>query len=259
MKFIQRHKAALTEMGYYCGSPKNNGEFKLLNKISKNFQVFIDVGFYKGLITKNILKRNKKIKVYGFDLNFKSKIIKKNLILINCGLHKFNTKKIAYIYKKRPELSSLAVRRDYNPSIQKNYSKKKLKLISLDFFLKKNELMSKKILIKIDAEGSERDIIFGLKKSIKRSNLSGYFEYSSGWKNFNATLKEVFHFLKESKYNVFRLTKNGLIEMRYFTYMDEIYSQSHFFFTKEDLTKLGFKKKKIFSLTSDKKENIYKY
>ena len=119
--------------------------------------------------------------------------------------------------------------------------------------------MSKKILIKIDAEGSERDIIFGLKKSIKRSNLSGYFEYSSGWKNFNATLKEVFHFLKESKYNVFRLTKNGLIEMRYFTYMDEIYSQSHFFFTKEDLTKLGFKKKKIFSLTSDKKENIYKY
>ena len=46
--------------------------------------------------------------------------------------------------------------------------------------------------------------------------------------------------------------------MRYFTYMDEIYSQSHFFFTKEDLTKLGFKKKKIFSLTSDKKENIYK-
>ena len=57
MKFIKRHKAALTEMGYYCGSPKNNGEFKLLNKISKNFQVFIDVGFYKGLITKNVLKK----------------------------------------------------------------------------------------------------------------------------------------------------------------------------------------------------------
>ncbi len=139
------------------------------------------------------------------------------------------------------------------------FLKKKIKVISLDYFLKKNKLINKKVFIKIDAEGSERDIIFGLKKSINLFNLTGYFEYSSGWKNFNATLKEVFHFLKENDYKIYRLTNNGLIEMRYFTYMDEIYSQSHFFFSKEDLTKLNFKKKKIFSLTSDKKENIYKY
>ncbi len=150
-------------------------------------------------------------------------------------------------------------RKDYNPSILKKEKIKIKKSISIDKFIKLKKIKKDiGILVKIDTEGSEKLVIDGMKKILKSKNISGYFEYSSGWKNFNYKLKGVFYLLKKNKFTIFRITKNGLILMRYFSELDENYFQSHYFFVKENFfKKFRMKKGKITSLTSDKKELFY--
>ena len=130
----------------------------------------------------------------------------------------------------------------------------------MDKFIKKKKIKNdKKIFLKIDTDGSEKLVINGMKKLLSNNDVSGYFEYSGGWKNFNHNLKSVFYFLKKKNFSIYRMTKNGLILMRYFSELDENYFQSHYFFIKEsDFKKLKMKKSKIVSLTSDKKEYFYK-
>ena len=138
----------------------------------------------------------------------------------------------------------------------KKFKKIKCKTIKLDNFLA-NMNKDKKIFIKIDAEGAEKRILKGMTEVLKKFNISGYFEYGQGWLNFNTKLKEVFYFLKELNYDIYRVNHKGLIHMRYFSIVDENYFNSIYFFSKENLNKYNFLKKKIPSLTSEIQDDIY--
>ena len=255
-------KNAFVKMGYFIGNPKSNGEFFLINKVVKHYDIFFDIGFYKGEISYYLRKKNNKIIIYAFDLidltqNKKNKISKVNFF--NYGLSNKNKyEKKIFFYPTRKELTSLKRRTDYNPKITKNYRIISKKIIKLDKFFKEEKInLKKRIFIKIDTDGNESDILVGARKILTSKKVSGYFEYSSGWKNHKKKLNDLFYFLKNLNYDIYRMTKNGLILMRYFSALDENYFQSHFFFTKTKLKKLGFKKRKIISLTSDKKEDFF--
>jgi FkbM family methyltransferase len=264
-KTLKMLKLALTNLGYFVGSPKHNGEFKLVKKIISHYDLFLDIGFHKGEISEYVRNINKKIVIFGFDYNINFSKEKKNSFSKN-KISFFNfaisdkTKKIrTYNYPSRPELSSLRKRKDYNPNIIKDEKVRKKKSFSLDQFSELKKIKKdKKIFLKIDTDGSEKLVINGMKKLLSRKNVSGYFEYSSGWKNFNHKLKSVFYFLKKKNFSIYRMTKKGLILMRYFSELDENYFQSHYFFVQEsDFKKFKMRKSKILSLTSDKKECFY--
>ncbi len=260
-KEIKILKKAFVKMGYFLGNPKINGEFFLIKKLIKHFDFFFDIGFYKGEISSYCRKKNQNINIYGFDFvdfyrNKKKKFL--NINFVNLGLSNNPGKKKIYFYPSRSELTSTKIRRDYNPTISNNFKILTKKTMKIDDFLKMQKInIKKEIFIKIDTDGNESDILIGAKKLLSKNNVSGYFEYSSGWRNHKKKLNDLFYFLKNLKYDVYRMTNRGLILMRYFSVLDENYFQSHYFFTKTDLKKFGFKKRKITSLTSDRKEQFF--
>lgn len=264
-KTLKKFKSALTHLGYYVGSPEKNGEFRLIKKIISHYDLFFDIGFHKGEISEYVRKINKKIAIFGFDYNInfskgkKSIFLKKKINFLNFAISDKTNKIKTYNYPSRPELSSLKKRKDYNPNILKGEKITKKKSFSLDRFTELEKIKkNKKIFLKIDTDGSEKLVINGMKKLLDRNNISGYFEYSGGWKNFNHTLKSVFYFLKKRNFSIYRMTKKGLILMRYFSEIDENYFQSHYFFVqKSHFKKFNLKKSKIVSLTSDRKEYFY--
>lgn len=261
-KNLNKFKKSLIENGYYVGNRYDNGEFILIKKIISKFDIFIDCGFYIGDISKDVRKISNKIKILGFDFNKNFSLasnktfLKKNINFVNIGLSDKNQTLRVYNYKNRPELSSLKKRYDYNPKLLKTEFSQTKKMVKLDNY-KKEFKPTDNIFLKIDTDGSEEKILKGAEKILENYNVSGYFEYGTGFKNFKSTLKKVFNFMYNKNYRIYRLTKSGLINYRYYSQIDENFFQSHYFFTKDNLKKFKMKRKKIISLTSDKLEDFY--
>ena len=164
---------------------------KFINK--KRRLVIFDVGCYRGIFVKTILNLvgRKKNKFYLFDINKKVKKYIQNLIKFN----NFYYNEIAlsdkngqanYNYNNFFESagSSLSniVKNDkrWNFSRRlllalffyktKNFTKYKVKTMTLDNFVKKKKINSIDIL-KIDIEGSEYEFLKGAKNTLKRNKI----------------------------------------------------------------------------------------
>ena len=68
-KKIKILKDAFRAQGYFESTPDKNGEFFLLKKISKHYQIFFDLGFYKGKISFFLRKINKNILIFAYVKN----------------------------------------------------------------------------------------------------------------------------------------------------------------------------------------------
>ena len=164
---------------------------KFINK--KRRLVIFDVGCYRGIFVKTILNLvgRKKNKFYLFDINKKVKKYIQNLIKFN----NFYYNEIAlsdkngqanYNYNNFFESagSSLSniVKNDkrWNFSRRlllalffyktKNFTKYKVKTMTLDNFVKRKKINSIDIL-KIDIEGSEYELLKGAKNALKRNKI----------------------------------------------------------------------------------------
>ena len=164
---------------------------KFINK--KRRLVIFDVGCYRGIFVKTILNLvgRKKNKFFLFDINKKVKKYIQNLIKFNnfyyneIALSNKNGK-ANYNYNNFFESagSSLSniVKNDtrWNFSRRllltfffyktKNFTKYKVKTMTLDNFVKKKKINSIDIL-KIDIEGSEYELLKGAKNTLKRNKI----------------------------------------------------------------------------------------
>ena len=160
---------------------------------NKKRLVIFDVGCYRGIFAKTILNLigRKKHKFYLFDINKKVKKYIQNLINFNnfyyneIALSNKNGK-ANYNYNNFFESagSSLSniVKNDkrWNFSRRlllalffyktKNFTKYKVKTMTLDNFVKKKKINSIDIL-KIDIEGSEYELLKGAKNTLKRNKI----------------------------------------------------------------------------------------
>ena len=160
---------------------------------NKKRLVIFDVGCYRGIFAKTILNLigRKKHKFYLFDINKKVKKYIQNLIKFNnfyyneIALSNKNGK-ANYNYNNFFESagSSLSniVKNDtrWNFSRRllltfffyktKNFTKYKVKTMTLDNFVKKKKINSIDIL-KIDIEGSEYELLKGAKNTLKRNKI----------------------------------------------------------------------------------------
>ena len=151
-------------MTYHAGLKKRGEKLRsiyLLNNIKfKKNDIIIDCGANNGDF---FLCFNKKIKYFGIEPSpniFKNlKYNVKNQKLFNIAFWKDNKKKINFYLKDEYGDSSIIRMKNYTKKITVNCQ-------TLDNFVK---IINKKIkLIKIEAEGAEPEVVYGLKNQIKK-------------------------------------------------------------------------------------------
>ncbi len=173
-------------------------------EIDKN-KIIIEVGCNIGELTYQFLK--KRAKVFAFDLEKKAlECLKlncrsfKKLKYFNTGVWNNNGYKNFYSY---PEDASSSFFK------QKKYKIKKTKIITLETFMKKNKIKSV-YLLKVEAEGAEPEVIYGLKN--KLANIR-YISLDCGpERNGKTTIKEVTNFLKMNNFKITVINNNCFAE-----------------------------------------------
>jgi len=168
---------------------------KEIVKLIKNQKklVIFDVGCYRGIFSKTILSliKKKKYKFYLFDINKKVKEYLNNLLKLKnftyneialCNKNGSANYNYNTFFESAGSSISNLVKNDskWNFSRKllfkilffktKNFIKYKVPTITLDTFVKKNQIKSIDIL-KVDIEGSEHQLLKGASYTLKRNKI----------------------------------------------------------------------------------------
>ena len=196
-------------------------------KILKNEKklVIFDVGCYRGVFTKTMLNlvKKRKYKFYLFDINKNvKKYIASLLKLRNVYYNEIalsNKNGIAnYYYNSFFESSGSSLSSIVKNDAKWNFSRKlifkilfqsskdfikyQVSTITLDNFIKKNEIQSIDVL-KIDIEGSEYELLKGAKTTLKNNKVKIILVEIIGKKNlYDKKEKKILNFLKKRNYTL---------------------------------------------------------
>ena len=199
-------------------------------KNEKNLVVF-DVGCFRGVFTKNILKLTdrKKIKFYLFDINKNTKKYISNLILSRnisynevALINKNGTAEYNYNSFFESSGSSLSplFRNDAKwissrkfllkilLQSTKNYVKYRVPTLTLDTFVKKKRIKSIDLL-KVDIDGSEYEFLQGAKVTLKDNKIKVILiEINDKKKNYKKKEKKIINFLKKRNFTFLKKHMN---------------------------------------------------
>jgi FkbM family methyltransferase len=241
LKIREEKKQWLMINGFVNENPLSNGEFKLLEVISKKIDNFIDVGLNKCFFSNKVYEVNPNIKIIGFEPNiFLNKHIKSqkayqdnHMKLYNCALSDIEGKCDFFINRNYDTMASLSIRQDVMPSFNNCLEKVEVDVKKLDFL--KDDLEAKTIsMLKLDVEGHEYQVVNGSSSFINEHIDFILFEYSSAWKNTNASFKEIFHLLDSLEFSIYRITPLGVELLRFFYEDMESYTYSNYLAVKDD-------------------------
>ena len=202
---------------------------KEILKILKNEKklVIFDVGCYRGIFTKTMLNlvKKRKYKFYLFDINKNvKKYITSLLKLRNVYYNEIalsNKNGIAnYYYNSFFESAGSSLSSIVKNDAKWNFSRKlifkilfqsskdfikyQVSTITLDNFIKKNEIQSIDVL-KIDIEGSEYELLKGAKTTLKNNKVKIILVEIIGKKNlYDKKEKKILNFLKKRNYTLIK-------------------------------------------------------
>ena len=202
---------------------------KEILKILKNEKklVIFDVGCYRGIFTKTMLNlvKKRKYKFYLFDINKNvKKYIASLLKLRNVYYNEIalsNKNGIAnYYYNSFFESAGSSLSSIVKNDAKWNFSRKlifkilfqsskdfikyQVSTITLDNFIKKNEIQSIDVL-KIDIEGSEYELLKGAKTTLKNNKVKIILVEIIGKKNlYDKKEKKILNFLKKRNYTLIK-------------------------------------------------------
>ncbi len=199
-------------------------------KNEKNLVVF-DIGCFRGLFTKNILKliNRKKIKFYLFDINKNTKKYISNLILsknISYNEVALSNKNGAaeYNYNSFFESSGSSLSTLFKNDARwissrkfllkillqstKNYVKYRVPTLTLDTFVKKKRIKSIDLL-KVDIDGSEYEFLQGAKVTLKGNKVKVILiEINDKKKNYKKKERKIINFLKKRNFTFLKKHMN---------------------------------------------------
>ena len=199
-------------------------------KNEKNLVVF-DVGCFRGVFTKNILKLTdrKKIKFYLFDINKNTKKYISNLILsrnISYNEVALSDKNgtAEYNYNSFFESSGSSLSPLFRNDAKwissrkfllkillqstKNYVKYRVPTLTLDTFVKKKRIKSIDLL-KVDIDGSEYEFLQGAKVTLKENKIKVILiEINDKKKNYKKKEKKIINFLKKRNFTFLKKHMN---------------------------------------------------
>ena len=199
-------------------------------KNEKNLVVF-DIGCFRGVFTKNILKLidRKKIKFYLFDINKNTKKYISNLILSRNisynevalsdknGTAEYNYNSffessgssLSPLFKNDAKwISSRKLLLKILLQSTKNYVKYRVPTLTLDTFVKKKRIKSIDLL-KVDIDGSEYEFLQGAKVTLKENKIKVILiEINDKKKNYKKKEKKIINFLKKRNFTFLKKHMN---------------------------------------------------
>lgn len=219
--------------GYGLDDFYNNGEYLIIKKLIKNYEIVFDVGANVGSWSREVLDFYPNVQLKCFEPgpeahNILNNIFQRfnNVEVFNLGLGIADEEREFYVY---PGIASGGTTLFERPVFSGfPHQKIKIKIVSLDSFcnLKK---FNKIDFLKIDSEGSELFIIKGASSLIKNKKINFIqFEYGGTYRDAKITLKELYSLLNKNNYLVFRIFKKGLIHIPHWSEDLENYKYSNY-------------------------------
>jgi len=208
-----------------------SGTDLVLDELSSEIKLFVDVGANKGYWTDRIITKSPSIsRGFLFEPSESAAKILNNrfgndprIEIIEAAVSNKRKDK-AYFYEETDagETSSLLSGHPNSRSV-----KKIVRQTSLDYEANKRSL-DRIDFLKIDAEGYDLHVIKGASQFIKNSNIKFIqFEYNRPWIEASATLGAAIKFFESSDYSTYLIRSDGLYKLNYRRH-GEYFSYSNF-------------------------------
>ncbi|MGB3534837.1 MAG: FkbM family methyltransferase [Microcoleaceae cyanobacterium] len=216
-----------------------SGEFKVIQKCIDSHQVVFDVGANIGAWSQAVLKHCPTAKLHLFEpvsptyqqllKNCAYRMQAGNMSFNNIALsHQESLQKFCF-YPDRPRWSTFYRRSDIEAQ-HKLSSPQIIPVLqtTLDLYCQRHSI-NRIHFLKIDVEGSEFNVLQGATDLLKRGKIDYLqFEYGGTYKDAQITLKQVFHFLSNFKYLIFKIHPNRLEYIPRFIPSSEDFEYSNF-------------------------------
>ena len=205
----------------------------------KDGDVIFDVGAHYGEWSSIALNNYKSLTVHFFEAvpqTFKILLkkmgnYKENIIFNNFAISNIIGDRPFYFYEDRPGLSGYHRRSEETENNIIHTTPKILKSIpteTLDNYCRFRKI-DKINILKIDTEGADFDVVKGAKRLIEEGKIDAIeFEYGGCWQENGTKLEDIYNFLTERNYEVFKTSKEGFISLPKFTKEMEDYNYSMF-------------------------------
>ena len=201
---------------HFFGINLRHDVYKSIHNDLINSKIVFDIGSNYGFFSLETLRLNSKCKIYAFEPNLKNfeytkkNILKNNILNIkqyNLGFYSSNKD----LYENSPNpMNSGMINYTENKESRENIHKSKF--ITGDEFIKKENLYDQNIdVIKIDVEGSEYNVLLGMKQYLAKSNSVLHIEIDhENLKKYNASFEKILILLKECGYIFFKKLNQDL-------------------------------------------------
>ncbi|MEX0961456.1 MAG: FkbM family methyltransferase [Simkaniaceae bacterium] len=209
--------------GYGVCRSRLNGEELFIKDYVKDSYVVFDVGANIGSWTAIVKKYARKAEIFAFEPYPKVfRILQRasrryeNIQLFNFALSREDGEGILFTWDTANSLRQSGLNGlYYRPLLKKRKHRDPkevlVKKTTLDLFCSEYNI-SHIDLLKIDTEGSEWDVLLGAHQMIINNHISAIqFEYGGCYTDSETTLKEIYVFLTDNDYKIFRLSSIGLI------------------------------------------------
>jgi FkbM family methyltransferase len=221
MRPVVRLGAALTRkfdsiILNYSLESETNGEYWLIEQLPPQ-PIVIDVGFYEGDFSRELLRRRPAARLYGFD---PSRHAQRHF-----ASHPFGDGRVTLVSVALADHIGTATFHDYgnmcNSLAQRteagceNGARYDVPVQTLDSWCLREGIAHIDFL-KVDAEGFDLDVLKGSSQLLQDSAIDLImFEYASGWISSRRFLQDAVEFLAAHSYKLFRLFNGFLAPFEY--------------------------------------------
>lgn len=233
---IEIHNKLNMQTGYGNCNFETNGEVDVIRDFIKDGDIVFDVGANKGEWSQSVYQYHKKGTIYSFEpLSRLNSLLKKNLkstgTKVFCLAMSDICGELNFIeYQNETTLSSFYDR----PILQKMpHHTVKVLTTTLDIFCKEYAIPHIDFL-KIDTEGNEYKVLLGAQEMLQSGLIKKVqFEYGGTYTDSKTTLKQVFDFLIQHDFKIYRIAKNLLIHIDHWDNSLENYGYSNYLACRE--------------------------
>lgn len=220
-------------LGYNDTCMNTNGEKNVL-KIIKNNDIIFDIGANNGEWSLNANEGKQDIITYAFEpipsiYDYLTSILKPYRAFVSPLAISSEKGTAEFIYYEGiPCLSTLHER----PEIENRFNLKQTKITvmteRLDNFCEDKDI-TKINFLKIDTEGNEWAVLLGAERLLQKGSIEVIqFEYGGCYLDSKTTLEQVYNYLLEFGFSIFRITPSGLLHIKQWNSSLENYCYSNY-------------------------------
>jgi FkbM family methyltransferase len=217
IKYV-RDGARMDGIGYNLCDMKVNGELSVIKTFIAPGAVVFDVGANKGDWSNDVFRHHPNVSIYAFEpipalySSLTRQFAQYRFAAYELAISKEDGLKSFDFYEGENSRASGLYERPIIAYLSP--SKLTVKTMKLDSFCKEMQI-NRIDFLKIDTEGSEFDVLCGARELIKNRAIKVIqFEYGGTYKDAGITLKEVYRFLRQHGYEVYRIAPKFLIHIQ---------------------------------------------